>query len=509
MEMAFVFDPIIFTNLIFCVGIMTLSIWWHRRSHSLTPLYIGLAFGLFAVSHAATLLDLKTTFEEILIVDRVGAYVLVFIGLFFTARDALRRQEAEEALKLSERRLSDIIDFLPDPTFVIDLEGRVLAWNRAIEETTGVKAADILGKGDFEYSIPFYGARQPALLDLVVHPDRDDLAEFYPEVRRKGDLIIAESYSPALNRREGVYLHVTASPLYDTGGTIIGAIESLRDITALKKAEEEILRKNAELGAAYEEMTATADELQHNYDELRRSEQALDQARKKLNLLNFIALTDIRSAVFSLAGYLQLEEEVLTDERQREYHRKLAATVENIDGLLQFARTYQDLGLDPACWQSVEQAFLLGLSHLDSLALAHSLDVDGLEVYADPLLEQVFFNLAQNVLRHGKTATEIALRYQETDDGLVLVFEDDGEGIPESQKAAIFERGIEERKGMGLFLVREVLAITGIAIRETGKPGEGARFEILVPKEAYRFTEGTRIDADELLRRAGCHGGLS
>ena len=107
-----------------------------------------------------------------------------------------------------------------------------------------------------------------------------------------------------------------------------------------------------------------------------------------------------------------------------------------------FASQYQNLGLRPPSWQSVKQAFLCGISHLDLSALSRELDVEGLEIYADPLLEHVFFTLAENVLLHGKTATEIRLFYQKNAGGLTLVFEDNGSTIPEDMKEKIFETEI-------------------------------------------------------------------
>ncbi len=159
--------------------------------------------------------------------------------------------------------------------------------------------------------------------------------------------------------------------------------------------------------------------------------------------------------------------------------------------MLAFARNYQDLGLRPPAWQNVAHAFLYAVSHLDMLEVARDLRVEGLEIYADPLLEKVFFVLAENVVLHGEAATRISLQYHETNDGLILLFEDDGTGIPVDMKEKIFERRCEGKPGMGLFLAREILSITEISIEETGEPNVGARFEILVPKGAYRFTKST------------------
>ena len=400
----------------------------------------------------------------------------------------------EEALQESRRQLADIINFLPDPTFVINLDGKIIAWNLAIEEITGLKATDVLGKGNYEYSIPFYGERRPLLLNLIVGSEKD-LEKKYPILKRKGDLIISEIFSPSLIHGKGAYLHLTASPLYNTKGTIIGAIESLRDITPWKQAEEEILRKNEELNAAHEVMVATTDELKHNYGELQRSQQALTMARKKLNLLNFVTFTDIQNAIFSLSGFMELEKLQPADEKTQEYQQKQEKIIQTISASLQFAKNFQDLGIKAPVWQDVMQVFLFGISHTDTLKISRKIQLDNLEIYADPLLEKVFLNLAENVLLHGTMATEISLWCKETPEGLTLVFEDNGPGIPVAMKEKIFERRFEGKNGVGLFLVREILSITGITIIETGTEGKGARFEMTVPTGAYRLADPDSTDS--------------
>jgi PAS domain S-box-containing protein len=141
----------------------------------------------------------------------------------------------ELVIKNSEQRLADIIDFFPDATFVIDKEGLVISWNRAMEVLTGVKAEDILGKGDHEYALPFFGIRRPLLIDLVMEPDNEDMKSYYT-FQRDGEAIVAEIYIPAF-KPGGTYLWGKASPIYDTEGNLAGAIESIRDITEQKTAE--------------------------------------------------------------------------------------------------------------------------------------------------------------------------------------------------------------------------------------------------------------------------------
>jgi len=168
------------------------------------------------------------------------------------AIDVTERKQAEEALRESERRLTDIIDFLPDATLAIDRQGKVIAWNRAIEEMTGVKAHEMLGKGDYEYALPFYAVRRPILLDLVLKPDKKIERSYYSILEKQKDLLIVETWVPYLKWRKA-FLWAKASPLYDSRGDIVGAIESIRDITERKQLEE-LLRMSEE---TYRQLFAT------------------------------------------------------------------------------------------------------------------------------------------------------------------------------------------------------------------------------------------------------------
>jgi PAS domain S-box-containing protein len=168
------------------------------------------------------------------------------VGAIETIRDITDRRLAEEALRESERRLADIIDFLPDATLVVDRQGKVIAWNRAIEEMTGVAAKDMLGKGDYEHAIPFYGKRRPIMLDLILKPDKKTERGYYTILEKQKDLLIVETWVPALKGRKA-FLWGKASPLYGSRGNIIGAIESIRDITGRKQDEEALKRREAEM----------------------------------------------------------------------------------------------------------------------------------------------------------------------------------------------------------------------------------------------------------------------
>ena len=167
--------------------------------------------------------------------DELEALADQFNSMAAQLRDSYADLEQKvEALRNSERRLADIINFLPDATFAIDREGRVIAWNQAMEEMTGLKADEILGKGNYEYAIPFYGERRPLLADLVLKPDQTHQSR-YTFTERHQDTLVAESIAPSL--RGGTHLWGKARLLRDAEGAVVGAIESIRDTTERKQTE--------------------------------------------------------------------------------------------------------------------------------------------------------------------------------------------------------------------------------------------------------------------------------
>ncbi len=165
-----------------------------------------------------------------------------------TVRDISARKQAEQAIRDSERRMADIIDFLPDPALVIDADGKVLFWNRSMERLTGVSKQEMLGNGDYVYALPFYGERRPILVDLVRRWD-DKLASEYFSVRKEGGCLVSESFHQHLGEK-GLYLSGTAAVLYDDEGNEVGAIETLRDITERKRAEALMVEKEVAEDAA-------------------------------------------------------------------------------------------------------------------------------------------------------------------------------------------------------------------------------------------------------------------
>ena len=219
---------------------------------------------------------------------------------------------------------------------------------------------------------------------------------------------------------------------------------------------------------------------------------ALQKANRQLNILLSITRHDIRNQLMALKTYLALSEDSLDDPGQlADFFKKEQHIVENIERQITFTKDYEDLGANPPVWQNAGESIKVAVKELDPAGVELNVGVPpNLEIFADPLLKKVFFNLAENALRHGgETMTRITFSSRETDTGLLIICEDDGAEIPADEKELIFNRGYGKNTGYGLFLIREILSITTITIKETGEPGKGARFEIAVPKGAYRFTK--------------------
>ncbi len=169
--------------------------------------------------------------------------------------DITEQKQAEAELAEAHERLDEIVEHLPDATFVIDVDGRVTAWNKAMERMTGVGAAEMLDKGNYDYALPFYGERRPILIDLVLRPDKG-FEETYIGVERQGNVLQGETYVTAL-KSGPLYLYATACAILDASGNIVGAIESIRDITDRKHAEE-ALRESEEKFRILADSTPTA-----------------------------------------------------------------------------------------------------------------------------------------------------------------------------------------------------------------------------------------------------------
>jgi PAS domain S-box-containing protein len=172
-------------------------------------------------------------------------------GAIETIRDITDRKRAEQEIVRSRRSLADIISFLPDATLAIDRDGVTISWNKAMEELTGIPAASMIGKGDYEYALPFYHDRRPMLANLILMPEAE-VESLYTHVQREGDILVVDTFIPNLRGRSGRYFWAKASPLYDPQGNVTGAIETIRDITERREMEGRLARSNAELQIAAE-----------------------------------------------------------------------------------------------------------------------------------------------------------------------------------------------------------------------------------------------------------------
>lgn len=529
----------------------------------------------------------------------IATLVLLFLLLGFSyahQRDDRERQILEESHRTlceSEHRLNDIINFLPDATFVIDREGRVITWNKAMEEMTGVRAGEMLGKGNFEYALPFYKEKRPILINLVLEPDNETVKKYTGGIHRQGDLLITETDTD-LERPDGshAFLAARASPLRDVQGSLVGAIESIRDVTYRKKAELELktseerhrlLVQNINDGMLVHRISKegpgrildandracqilgyTAEELlqmsikeidipeqqgsigtlsdaifsrQHilfetEYirkdrgrvpvevnarlfelegapavlaivrditerkvleqetaycnAELQQYTENLQHVNDKLNLMNRIIRHDILNQLTAITGYLDLMRQNFPDPKLQEYTGIMIRAASNIQNQILFTKEYQDIGSQSPRWFDLRSVIVSATEKLTLSPVTLTIAIEKTEIHADPLFEKVFYTLLENAIRHGEKVTEITFSCHEVGTGLMVVYEDNGAGVPAGHKEDIFDQKYFKHTGYGLFLSRSILGITGITISETGIHGSGARFEMLVPKGAYR-----------------------
>jgi PAS domain S-box-containing protein len=211
-------------------------------------------------------------------------------------------------------------------------------------------------------------------------------------------------------------------------------------------------------------------------------------ANDKLNLLNSVTRHDVKNSLTSLNGYLELaREEIQSPELAIKFLDKGIHSAHHIQELIEFTKYYQDIGVREPGWYDVSQEFLRAASQIPGSGIGIRNELKRLEIYSDPLIGKVFFNLIDNSVRHGDNITSICLSSRQEKEGTVIIYGDNGPGIPENEKERIFSRGYGKNTGLGLFLIREILSMTGITIKETGVYGKGAQFEMFVPSLNCRF----------------------
>ncbi|HVP96926.1 PAS domain S-box protein [Methanoregula sp.] len=363
------------------------------------------------------------------IFDQAGN-CLYLIG---SVHDITERKHAEEELRERNSQMRALIDNLPFDTWAMDRSGHYILQNQVSIKNWG----DSVGK-------------TPKQIHL-----RKDLLERWQENNRKafeGTVVKGELSVPSEN---GVRIYDEIIAPVRVGNVINGIIGVNIDITEQKRADEAQLL-----------------------------------ATKKLKLLTSITRHDINNQILALKAYLALMEMNRFDPAFDEYFRKTKITAERMSAMIRFTNEYESIGMKTPGWENARALVDTAASQVPLVGIRLENNIPaGTELYADPLIVKVFYNLMDNAVRYGETITTIRFSLQKSGTDLVILCEDDGNGIPADEKEKIFDRGFGKNTGLGLFLSREILSITGIKIQETGKPGKGARFEMMVPKGTFRLPD--------------------
>jgi signal transduction histidine kinase len=352
---------------------------------------------------------------------------------------AVERRRAESALREREERFRSLFDHLIEGNALHEIicndrgepfDYRILEVNAAYETLLGIPRDAVVGKCSRE----------------VYRTDEPPYLEIYARVERTGHAEAFETYYAPMRKH---FIISVYSPKKGQFATVF------EDITRRKQTED-----------------------------------ALRQANKKLNLMSSITRHDILNQLLVLRGFLELSRDYVRDpENMITCIEKEEQAARQIQHQITFTRDYQDMSVQAPVWQPVREIIAKAVQELPMGSVQVEVTCSDLELFADRLLEKVFYNLIENALRHGgMKMTTIRISSQASDKGMTLVVDDDGIGISREDKNHLFERGYGKHSGFGLFLSREILSITGIAITETGTPGTGARFEITVPHDGYRLT---------------------
>lgn len=219
--------------------------------------------------------------------------------------------------------------------------------------------------------------------------------------------------------------------------------------------------------------------------ERRGMEEELRTANHRLGLMSTLTRHDLMNKLTAINGFSVLARYTQDPEKARTYLTRLKHETSSATELIMMSREMESLGMTPSSWFAVDDLFRKAGALVSGDGIEVRSAVTGVSVLADPLVDKVFYNLLDNSLRHGQRVRTIALDHQEDDRGLVIVYSDDGVGVPPENKERIFDRGFGSNSGLGMFLVREILGITGITIEENRT--EGARFEMRVPPGRYRI----------------------
>jgi len=422
-------------------------------------------------------------------VSRTGEALGESRRIVATFEDITERRRAEMELRETQRRLMDIIEFLPDATLVIDRNGKVIAWNRAIEAMTGVRSEEILGKGDYEYALPFYGERKPILIDLALHPDPEKEKAYttYTTIQRMGDIIIGEAYTPAL-MPGNVHLSATASVLRDSRGEIIAAIECIRNNTDRKNMEER----------------------------LRRAEKM-----EALGVLAGGVAHDMNNVLGVLVGYSELLlREVQEGSRAGKYAKSILQGGERAAAIIQDLLTMARRGVSVSEAINMNQIvadsfktpeFELVKSRHPEILFRSQVEKDLLNVKGSPVhISKTIMNLLSNAAESISGAGEVTITtenryvdlsipgYENTQEGeyVVLTVSDTGSGISPADLGRIFEPFYTKKAmgrsgtGLGLAVVWGTMKDHGGYIDVRSEESKGSIFTLYFPATRESLPKG-------------------
>jgi signal transduction histidine kinase/HAMP domain-containing protein len=396
------------------------------------------------------------------------------------------RRRAELAMLDSNRRLTDMINFLPDPTFVIDIGGKVIAWNRALEEMTGIKAEEIMGKGDYVYTIPFYGQVRPILIDAAIHSEFL-LEARYNTISKEGDTLMGEAFAPALNNGKGAYLWAKAVPLYDVKGKIVGAIESVRDITERKINEEKLEKAYNELKQVQAQLIQSAKMASIGTLAGGVAHEINNPLTGVLNNVQLIKMLAKEKSSFNLADF-----EELLNTIEESAHRCIKIT----RSLLDFSHASKG-DFNPVRINDVVEKVLTFVGHdmsLENIKLEQFLEPDLPAVMGDhQLLQQVFLDIVSNARwairkKSGKDGGNITIKtwFDRQEKGINITISDNGIGIAKENQEKLFEpffttKDVGEGTGLGMAITYSIVKVHRGRISIESDQGQGATFKIFLP----------------------------
>jgi PAS domain S-box-containing protein len=305
----------------------------------------------------------------------------------------------------------------------------------------------------FGYSLD--GIKGKHINDVIVPEDKMEEAIVFDERASKGEIYHEDTVR---KRKDGNLVPVafSAAPII-VENQVAGHIAVYKDISQLKRAEEE----------------------------LRQTLGKLEKMNEKLRVVGGLTRHDARNKLSAITGNVYLVKKKLASDNEVLNNLKdMEVAVQQIVRIFDFAKTYEMLGVEGLRYTDVEKMINEAVSLFSDLKSVKFINnCHGLTVLADSLLRQLFYNLVDNSLKYGEKIKTISIHYEKTDqDKLKLVYEDDGVGIAEAEKKKLFQEGYGRGTGFGLYLIRKMCESYGWNIQETGKEGEGAQFTITVPR---------------------------